>query len=119
MRHTLRLALAAAAASWSVSAPATIENVENAYETDTTRASLPADAGGQVVIRECASCKPVVLRVDRNTRYFIGSPGTASQPLPLAKLRAAVASAAGTERMLTVFYALDTGRVTRIVLAGN
>jgi hypothetical protein len=119
MNHTIRLALAAAATLWSLGAPAALENVENAYETDTARASLPANAGGQVVIRECASCKSVVLRVDRNTRYFIGTPGAAGQPLPLAKLRAAVAAAAGTERMLTVFYDLETGFVTRIVLAGN
>lgn len=114
MRSPVWIALATAAALWSLAATATIENVENAYETDTQHVLLPAGPGGEVVVRECSSCKPVRLRVNRDTRYFVGA---ATTPVTLDALRAAAAAKVKAERMVTVFYNLETGYVTRIVLS--
>lgn len=114
MKSPIRIALVTAAALWSLAATATIENVENAYETDTQHVVLPAGPGGEVVIRECSTCKPVRLRVNRDTRYFVGA---ATSPVTLDALRAAVAVKTKAERMLTVFYSLKSGYVTRIVLS--
>jgi hypothetical protein len=114
MKTAIRIALVTAAALWSLAAAATIENVENAYESDTQHVSLPSGPGGTVVIRECSTCKPVRLRVNRETRYFVGA---ANAPVTLDALRAAVAAKGKAERLLTVFYSLESGLVTRIVLS--
>ncbi len=112
-RITITLA-AAALALWSAATPAALKNIENAYESDTTHVTLPSGPGGRVVVRECERCKPVALRSDRRTAWFIGS---AAAPVTLAALRAAVAEPREAPRMVTVFYNLDTGVVTRVVLS--
>ncbi|MCC7259012.1 MAG: hypothetical protein IT486_11645 [Gammaproteobacteria bacterium] len=114
-RFTITLA-AAALALWSAGAPASIKNLENAYESDTEHLLLPSAPGGRVVIRECAGCKPVTLRIDRATAFFVGAGTT---PVTLAELRTAAAGVEGAARLVTVFYSLDSGVVTRIVLSGN
>jgi hypothetical protein len=108
------IATAAALALHAVPAAATLKNVENAYEGDARSVTLPANGSGRVLIRECDRCKPVTLRVDAATRYFVGT--SAAAPVTLKQLRdAAAADPAGT-RLLTVFYSLETNVVTRIVL---
>lgn len=97
-------------------ASAKLRNIENAYEGDIRSVTLPDNASGQVVVRECPTCKPVVLRVSNSTRYYVGLPSSA--PVSLQRLRKA-AAAAGGERLLTVFYSLETNVVTRIVLGAN
>lgn len=114
-RFAITVACAVLALS-SAASMATITNVENAYESDTAHVVLPSAPGGRVVIRECASCKPVVLRADRATAYFVGA---GAPPVTLAELRAAVGRVDGAARLVTVFYRLDTGVVTRIVLSNG
>jgi len=117
MNHRIAsLFLALVLALGAGTAPAKLRNIENAYEVDTRSVSLPANASGQVVIRECQSCKPVVLRVNNGTRYYVGLPS--SEPVSLQRLRKA-AEEAGGERLVTVFYSLETNVVTRIVLGAN
>ena len=117
MKNRTWIALAAAAALWSGAAQSTLKNVENAYETDAGHVLLPSSASGQVVIRQCAGCKPVVLRVNQATSYFVGAP---SAPVSLDVLRKAAGADGADKRLLTVFYNLDSKFVTRIVLsAGN
>lgn len=106
--------LAAALALATGTATATLKNVENAYETDARSVSLPASVGGRVVIRECATCKPVSLRTGSATRYFVGA-GSAA-PVSLKQLREAAAADKDGDRLLVVFYSLETNVVTRIVL---
>lgn len=118
MNTRISLIVAATAlALWSAAAPAKFKNVENAYESDASHVSLPGNASGQVVIRECDSCKPVVLRVDKLTRYFVGSPS--SPPVSLDALREAAAADSAGSRLLTVFYSLESNVVTRIVLGAG
>jgi hypothetical protein len=104
----------AALALQGAAAHAAIENVENAYESDVAHVTLPSSTAGQVVIRECAGCTPVVLRVDGKTRYFVGAPS--SPPVSLAELRSAAGAEDARGRLLVVFYDLRTNVVTRIVL---
>lgn len=115
--RTSLIVAAAVLALWSAGASADWKNVENAYESDTAHVSLPGNAGGQVVIRECSSCDPVVLRVNNQTAYFLGR--VSSPPVSLAALRKAAAADPAGSRMLTVFYSLESNVVTRIVLGAG
>jgi hypothetical protein len=92
-------------------------NLENAYETTLELASLPAGPAGGLTVRECRSCKPVTLRVTSATRYVVGQANAA--PVSRAAFREASAAPEAASRLLTVFYSLDTGLVTRIVLSAD
>ncbi len=117
MKTRFGIMLAATAlALASATATAKLKNVENAYESDTAHVLLPSSSGGQVIIRECSGCKPVVLRVNRDTTYQIAGSGA---PVSLDALRAAAAADAADSRLLIVFYNLDSGVVTRIVLGAG
>lgn len=105
---------AAALALCSATAPASLKNLENAYETDTAHLTLPGGAGDRLTLRECADCPSVALRTGRDTRFYIGA-GTAA--VNLQALRAAVAGDGA--RMVTVFYDLQSKVVTRIVLSAG
>jgi hypothetical protein len=102
---------------WSAAALAGWKNVENAYESEPALVTLPSTASGQVVIRACTGCDPVILRVDNRTRYVIGR--ASSPPVSLAALRQAAAADGAADRLLTVFYDLETNIVTRIVLSAG
>ena len=118
MNTRISLVIAAAAlALWSAAAPAKLKNVENAYESDASHVSLPGNASGQVVIRECAGCKPVVLRVNNQTLYYLGE--ASSPPVSLDAVRKAAAADRAGSRLLTIFYSLESKVVTRIVLGAG
>ncbi len=117
MNTRISLIVAAALALWSIAGSASIKNVEDAYESDAAHVTLPANASGQVAIRECAACKPVVLKVNNQTRYILGA--ASSPPVSLEALREAAAADGAESRLLTIFYSLDSGFVTRIVLAAG
>lgn len=92
-------------------ASAALETVEEAYELTLREVTLPAHIASQVVIRECQGCDPVVLPVDGKTTYHVG---TADRAVPLNAFQAAAGRAA--DGLVVVFYAPETGHVTRIVL---
>jgi hypothetical protein len=56
----------------------------------------------------------VTLRTGNSTRYFVGT--GAAAPVSLKQLREAAAADTAGERLLVVFYSLETNVVTRIVL---
>ncbi len=117
---TRKIAVFAVTALFALAAaPATAgaENVENAYESTVGGVSLPAGPGGTLMVRECDRCKPVSLRVVSDTRYIVGTP--ASPSVTLAAFRQASSDPRYARNLLTVFYALKTGTVTRVVLSGN
>ena len=111
--NRLWLVMAAVTVLWSGAARPTLINVENAYETDAAHVRLPDDEHGQVTIRDCASCKAIILQVNRDTRYLVSASAPA---VSLEQLRKAAAGAGG--RLMIVFYKLDSKVVTRIVLGG-
>lgn len=90
---------------------AALDALEEAYELRLGEVTLPAHAASQVVIRECQGCEPTVLSVDGRTTYHV-DPATRS--VPLSQFQAAAGRA--RDGLIVVFYAPDTGRVTRIVL---
>jgi hypothetical protein len=108
--------LGAALAVASLNARAELKNLENAYESDVGQITLPGSKSGRVTIRNCPSCRPVVLRVTDKTVYRVGASGP---PVTLAQLREAVAQADAGPRLLTVYQSVDSGIVTRIVLSAN
>lgn len=113
MKDPIGIPLIVLALLCSSAALASLKNIENAYETDAGRTTLPNNARGQFVIRECAACKPVVLRVNKETQYLLGQ---AREKVGLAALRAAVSADKNATQMITVFYNIDSGFVTRVVL---
>ena len=50
----------------------TLKNVENAYESDAGHVLLPANAGGQVIIRECAELQARRAPRERRDGLFLG-----------------------------------------------
>ncbi len=114
MNNRIRLAVVAAAAIASAAAFAEVRNIEDAYEAAAGEVRLPSNPRGQLVIRKCSGCKPVVLRVDANTRYLLAP---SREPVGIEALRAAIEAADDDDRLLTVFYDLQTGFVTRVVLS--
>ncbi len=114
MKNRIRLALLTAAALAGAAALAEVTNIENAYETAAGHVRLPSNPRGQLVIRECTGCKPVVMRVDQATRYLLAP---SRVPVTLEALQAAIDAADDDDRLLTVFYNLQTGFVTRVVLS--
>ncbi len=105
------IALTTLALLWSGTAFGALEALEEVAELMVSGIRLPTSAAGQVVYRKCGGCEPTIWRVDAATTYHVGV-GTA--PVPLADLRQAVGS--NRYELIYVFYAPDTGVVTRIVL---
>jgi len=113
MIRKLLIALAISA-SVLVAAQAALIPLEDNYELGLNEVTLPRSSAGQVVIRQCAECDPEILRVDGDTRYFLGT----NQPVSLSELRAAAGAAREPEQTgVYVFYKPETGVVTRIVLS--
>ncbi len=88
-----------------------LEALEEVAELDTADIRLPAGAAGQVVHRGCSGCEPTIWSVNSATTYHVG---THTTPVPLGDLRQAVSSK--QYELIYVFYAPDSGVVTRIVL---
>ncbi len=95
----------------SGSALGALEALEEVAELTTTDVRLPAGAAGQVVYRGCSGCEPTIWPVNSATTYHVG---THTEPVLLGDLRQAVASK--QYELIYVFYAPDSGVVTRIVL---
>jgi biopolymer transport protein ExbD len=92
-------------------AQATLRMVEQAIETSTLSTSLPDDSTGSLAVSACNGCKPVLLRLSSDSKYFIGK-----TPVTYAQLRAAASNAA---RQLNVFYDAKGRTITRLVVSGQ
>jgi len=111
LRKTSVLIIATLLAFTSVS-HAALDSYSETYELGLNEVQLPAYAGGNVVVRACADCEPVLRRVTSQTTYRIGSNGP---EVTLRELREAAAAANGGA--LYVSYSTDTGNVNRIILS--
>ncbi len=112
MNRSFWIALAATAALWSAGAQSALRNIENAYEIKVSQMLLPDSPTGQVIIRQCSSCKAVLLGTNASTTYQIG---LRSPPVPMAQFRAEAQK--DGNRLVVVFYGIDSKVVTRMVLA--
>lgn len=110
-RKTALLIIATLLAFTSVS-HAALESYEDTYELGLNEVQLPAYTGGNLVVRACADCEPVLRRVTSRTVYRIGSNGP---EVTLRELREAAAAASGGA--VYVAYATDTGDVNQIILS--
>ncbi len=99
--------IAAAALFASATANAFLQNVEQGLELASNEVSIPSREG-TLLIRSCAECQTLRLRITSDTRCFIGD-----DLVPLTELRRRAGAAM---HPLYVFYETDTDRVTRIVL---
>ena len=100
--------------AWALPAAATLQTIEQAYELSRNEVQLPGKPEGNLTLRPCPTCKPVVLRVTTATAWCL-APRTnkaAGQPAVLAAYKAATNP--GT--LVYVYYEPQTRRVNRIVL---
>jgi hypothetical protein len=112
--HTARVAVFLFGTLLATALPAALEPVEQAYELLLRSVSLPLHESGQLVVRECAGCRPEILRVTGATRYFVRPTAT---PVSLRDLRAVAARAGATPgALLYVYYDPGTRNVRRLVL---
>ena len=93
-------------------AGAALHIVEQAIETSTLSISLPDDVTGSIAVTACGGCKPLLLRLSPDSRYFVGkSPVTYAEFLSLTRGTAA--------RQLNIFYDGKGRTITRLVVAGT
>ncbi|CAN5285903.1 hypothetical protein BH24PSE2_BH24PSE2_16810 [soil metagenome] len=82
--------------------------VEEAFESTTADARIPAAVGQSIVLRHCPACEATTLQVTKDSRFFIDE-----QQVPLAEFRRAANR--GTHGLI-VFYDLESFEVTRMKL---
>ena len=112
MKRKFSIILAALAILWSGNVFAALEALEEAAELTVSKVQLPAGGAGNVVYRGCAGCEPMIWPVDSATTYHIG---VGSEAVSLVDLRQAASG--NRDGLIYVFYAPDSGTVTRIVLS--
>ena len=103
-------------AAWiSLAGPAlaALDRIEEAHELALSQLQLPLSAAGNVVIRSCNGCSPLLLPVDARTRYQAGASG---QNLSLKDFRELVADQ-DRDQLVTVLYDTESNTVTRIILS--
>jgi hypothetical protein len=110
------LLIATAGTLISTAGARTLEIVEGAYEAMLGDVQFPAGIAGTLRVRMCQGCESKVLQTDGTTLYFVAD----GRQTPLADFLAEVerVRAAGGEgsSAVGVFYSLETGRVTRVLL---
>lgn len=101
--------------SLSTPARAVLETVEEAYELSLLQVRMPASSGDSVVIRTCATCEPIRLRVDAQTTYRLAYN---KPPVSLAEMNSFIGAVADRQKTaVAVFYDPESLVVTRIILA--
>ena len=90
-----------------------LDRIEEAHELALSQLQLPLSAAGNVVIRDCNGCSPLLLPVDARTRYQVGASG---EPMPLKEFRKFLA-ARNRDELVTVLYDTESNTVTRIILS--
>lgn len=99
----------------SIASSQSLDVVEGAAELSLSDMTFPNTAGGMVIYTECDACEPVRMQVDSQTVY-IGLAGA----VPLADFLADVSELRTTEpgqqTFVSLFYDLNSNRVTRIRL---
>ena len=93
-------------------AHAALDTYEETYELGLDEVQLPAHTSGNVVVRACPDCPPVLRRVNSSTVYRLGSAGP---QVTLSELREAAEAA--SDGAVYVAYATDSGNVNRIILS--
>ena len=88
--------------------------IEAALELDPASVRLPQHEAGQLVVRECASCDPLILRVDASTTYHIG---VSSPAISLRQLLDEAAARRTKPAGIYVFYLPEAKTVTRVILS--
>lgn len=80
---------------------------EEAIETSTSAVAVPRTVGGALMVRPCASCELLIVRLEADSRFFIGK-----REVSLREL-ARLLDAGGTHGM-TVFYDRSDRTITRV-----
>ena len=84
--------------------------VDECLEVDVDPVSLPRSVPGQLAVTPCPGCKPMLLNVDNNTRFFVGKQVVA---MTLAHQYARRAG-----RLVQVCHDKEQ-RVTRVLVSGS
>ncbi len=85
---------------------------EEAYEVRAATVTLPSSEFGSLILRTCEACESVTLRVDGDTRYFLGG-----RAVPLSEFRVLMRGLPGKHDIaVTVLFRPGDGRVTRVLV---
>lgn len=107
--RTIVLATVLGTALFGVQSRVDAVSSEEAIETSTSAVTLPRTVGGALMVRPCRSCEVLIVRLEADSRFFIGK---RQVTLPeLAKLL----DGGGTHG-LTVFYDRSDRTITRVVV---
>lgn len=85
---------------------------EQAIETSTLATTLPGTQDGSMIVKPCATCAPLVLRLTPQSTYRVGR-----DQVTFGELAAAL-KGAGT-RALYIFYDAESRTITRLVTSGT
>ena len=108
-RSILAIAAVAALAAGAAMAAPQLQTIEECLESGSRAVSLPGIASGTVTANPCAGCPSLRLRLDANTRYFLGK-----EQVPYARLREAAAKG---DLRLDLFYEPKSRTLNRVRLA--
>lgn len=108
--RNLVLATALSAALFGVQAQVRAASSEEAIETSTSAVTLPRTVGGALMVRQCRSCELLIVRLEADSRFFIGK-----RQVTLPEL-ARLFDGGGTHG-LTVFYDRTDRTITRVVVS--
>ena len=92
-------------------ANAVLVEIEDAFESSTELVILPAGGVGNLIVRECGTCKTITLLANARTRAFVGN-----QEVPFDEMRSLAESLTAP---VYVFYTADDKLVTRVILDVN
>ncbi len=110
-RHSFRAALAALLPLAAASG-AEPQLTEEAFETTTFEATIPAGTDGSIAVRTCAACQLTLMPLTPQTKFRVG--GT---EVSLAELNDYLRGAG--ERMLVVLYDPRNRKITGLAVAGE
>jgi hypothetical protein len=112
MLQTTRLFIVATFLACTGLAHAALDKVEDTYELSLSQVQLPTFSTGNVVVRACPDCEPVLRPVSERTEYRLGSAGP---QVTLRELRDAAKAA--RNGLVYVAFSTETGAVNRIILS--
>lgn len=116
MKYTASILLAACLGMAGVAAAQSLIMTEGAYELNLRYVTFPGGGAGTLTFRRCDSCNVESARVTPATRYST-SIGLLDQPSFQQRVEEVRdETAVEGNASVTVFYSLQSGDVTRIVL---
>ena len=93
-----------------------VNQLEDAYELQLSEVTLPASGTGSISFRSCSSCETSAMRLNATTKYRLNGVELALPDFLAAAARIREAEDADENSSITVFFNIQSRRLTRIEL---